>query len=59
MVDPTYDVPGPSWLDMRRSDFDTDEPLTLFDVADVATATLPAKPDRYGTPDLFSAGGES
>lgn len=44
---------GPSWLTMRRQDIDASEPLTLFDVPDVARNTLPVKPDRYGTPDLF------
>ena len=29
-------------------------PLTLFDVEPALRATVPAKPDRYGTPDMFA-----
>jgi hypothetical protein len=44
----------PAWADMRPQDFDTDQPLTLFDVtADLDLGAKP-KPDRYGTPDMFA-----
>jgi hypothetical protein len=43
-----------TWTAMRRSDFDTDEPLTLFDVIDVPVSpTVLAKADKNGTPALF------
>ena len=44
------------WTQMDRADFNTAEPLTLFPVPDQSTA--PRQPDKYGTPDLFSADGE-
>jgi hypothetical protein len=45
----------PSWPDMRPSDFDAGEPLTLFDItADLDLGAKPA-PDRCGTPDMFGS----
>jgi len=43
---------GPSWLEMDRTDFDADEPLTLFPIPDQSNTARP--PDRSGTPDLFT-----
>lgn len=41
------------WTEMRRSDFDTALPLTLFDIPGNGGTTV--KPDKHGTPDLFTA----
>lgn len=43
----------PSWLDLRRQDVDTDEPLTLFDTDAMDLGAKP-KPDRSGTADMFA-----
>ena len=55
----SVDHDRPQWLEMRRQDIHADVPLTLFDVEPAPRATVPAKPDRYGTPDMFGANGES
>jgi hypothetical protein len=49
----------PRWAEMRRQDISADVPLTLFDAEPAPRATVPAEPDRYGTPDMFTAAGES
>ena len=48
----------PSWARMRRQDFDESEPLTLFDLTEADGSNLPRKPDKCGTPDLFSLDAE-
>ena len=48
-----------NWTAMRRSDFDRKEPLTLFDLADIIGPVPVVSPDKYGTPDLFTAEGEN
>ncbi len=42
------------WTTMRRQDFDTAVPLSLFDPAPTMRLSRPA-PDPHGTPDLFDA----
>jgi hypothetical protein len=45
---------APLWTALRRSDLDASAPLTLFDMDAVDNSMNVRKPDRCGTPDLFS-----
>ena len=51
----TGSAPAPvTWAGMQASDFDAAAPLTLFDMSDIDNSMRLRKPDKCGTPDLFS-----
>jgi hypothetical protein len=43
-----------TWAGMQASDFDAAAPLTLFDMSATDNSMQLRKPDKCGTPDLFS-----
>lgn len=49
---------GPKWTDFTEQDFDARAPLTLFGLDETDNSMAVRKPDKYGTPDLFSTGEE-
>ena len=49
-----WDVTPKDWGRMKRSQFDAAIPLTLFDMTAIDNSARLRKPDRCGTPDLFS-----